>query len=181
MSQDSKYTLTREGVSLDTGEMVDYYVEWASTYPIISLEDGMAEDDWDGWQLLTEKLGGKVQLVGDDLYVTNVKRLSKGIQLKASNSILIKPNQIGTLTETIEAIQMARLAGWTSVVSHRSGETEDTTIADLAVGLNTGLIKAGAPCRSERTAKYNRLLKIEDELGQSASFGGMQAFYQFRR
>jgi enolase len=136
----------------------------------------MAEDDWDGWRLLTEKLGDKIQLVGDDLYTTNVTRLSRGISLKASNSILIKPNQIGTLTETIAAVKMAQKAGWTAIVSHRSGETEDTTIADLAVGLNTGLIKAGAPCRSERTAKYNRLLRIEDELGQSASFTGMQAF-----
>ena len=145
--------------------MVDYYVKWAAAYPIISIEDGMAEDDWEGWQLLTQKLGDRVQLVGDDLYVTNVERLSQGIKLKASNSILIKPNQIGTLTETIAAIKMAQQAGWTAVVSHRSGETEDTTIADLAVGLNTGLIKAGAPCRSERTAKYNRLLRIEEELG----------------
>ncbi|MFB0559164.1 MAG: phosphopyruvate hydratase [Dehalococcoidales bacterium] len=175
--KDGQYILSREGASLSTSEMVDYYVKWASAYPIISLEDGIAEDDWDGWQLLTEKLGNKVQLVGDDLYVTSVNRLSKGINLKASNSILIKPNQIGTLTETIAAIQMAQQAGWTAVVSHRSGETEDTTIADLAVGLNTGLIKAGAPCRSERTAKYNRLLRIEDELGQSASFAGMRAFY----
>ncbi len=178
--KDGQYILSREGASLSTNEMIDYYVKWASTYPIISLEDGMAEDDWDGWQLLTEKLGNKVQLVGDDLYATNVNRLSKGIKLKASNSILIKPNQIGTLTETIAAIQMAQQAGWTAVVSHRSGETEDTTIADLAVGLNTGLIKAGAPCRSERTAKYNRLLKIEDELGQSASFAGMRAFYNLQ-
>ncbi len=175
-----QYVLTREGTSLSTNEMIDYYVKWASNYPIISLEDGMAEDDWDGWQLLTEKLGNKVQIVGDDLYATNVNRLSKGIDLKASNSILIKPNQIGTLTETIAAIQMAQQAGWTAVVSHRSGETEDTTIADLAVGLNTGLIKAGAPCRSERTAKYNRLLRIEDELGQSASFAGMRVFYNLQ-
>ena len=141
----------------------------------------MAEDDWDGWQLLTQKLGHKVQLVGDDLYVTNVERLSKGISLKASNSILIKPNQIGTLTETIAAIKMAQEAGWTAVVSHRSGETEDTTIADLAVGLNTGQIKTGAPCRSERTAKYNRLLKIEDELGGKANFAGMQALYNLKK
>jgi len=177
---DGQYILPKEGASLSTNEMIDYYVKWASTYPIISLEDGMAEDDWDGWQLLTEKLGDKVQIVGDDLYATNVNRLSKGISLRASNSILIKPNQIGTLTETIAAIQMAQQAGWTAVVSHRSGETEDTTIADLAVGLNTGLIKAGAPCRSERTAKYNRLLRIEDELGQSASFAGMRAFYNLQ-
>ena len=140
----------------------------------------MAEDDWDGWQLLNKKLGNKVQLVGDDLYVTNVDRLSQGISLKSSNSILIKLNQIGTLTETIEAIKMAQQAGWTAVVSHRSGETEDTTIADLAVGFNTGLIKTGAPCRSERTAKYNRLLRIEDELGENASFAGMRAFYNLK-
>ena len=159
---------------------MEYYVKWVSSYPLISIEDGMAEDDWDGWQLLTQKLGDTVQLVGDDLYVTNVSRLNKGIDLKASNSILIKPNQVGTLTETIDAIQVAKQAGWTAVVSHRSGETEDTTIADLAVGLNTGLIKAGAPCRSERTAKYNRLLQIEEELGESASFAGMQAFYNLK-
>ncbi len=178
--KDGQYTLSREGVSLNTNEMVDYYVKWASSYPIISIEDGMAEDDWDGWRLLTEKLGNKIQLVGDDLYTTNVNRLSRGIRLKTSNSILIKPNQIGTLTETIAAVKMAQQAGWTAVVSHRSGETEDTTIADLAVGLNTGLIKAGAPCRSERLAKYNRLLRIEDELGESASFAGTQAFSNLR-
>jgi enolase len=178
--KDGKYILAREGASLNTKEMVDYYVNWASAYPIISIEDGMAEDDWEGWQLLTEKLGNKVQLVGDDLYVTNVKRLSKGIKLKASNSILIKPNQIGTLTETMATIKMAHQAKWTAIVSHRSGETEDTTIADLAVGLNTGLIKAGAPCRSERTAKYNRLLRIEAELGGNASFAGTGVFYSLR-
>ena len=175
--KDGQYILSREGVSLNSSEMVNYYVKWVANYPIISIEDGMAEDDWDGWHLLTEKLGSKIQLVGDDLYVTNVNRLSQGINLKASNSILIKPNQIGTLTETIAAIQTAHQTGWTAVVSHRSGETEDTTIADLAVGLNTGLIKAGAPCRSERLAKYNRLLRIEEELGQRASFAGRQAFY----
>ena len=178
--EDSQYILSREGISLSTKEMVDYYVKWVSSYPIISIEDGMAEDDWEGWQLLTEKLGSKAQLVGDDLYATNVNRLNKGISLKASNSILIKPNQIGTLTETIAAIQMAQQAGWTAVVSHRSGETEDTTIADLAVGLNTGLIKAGAPCRSERIAKYNRLLRIEDELGENGKFAGMKAFYNLK-
>ena len=137
----------------------------------------MAEDDWDGWQLWTQKLGTKILLVGDDIYTTNVNRLAKGIKLKASNSILIKLNQIGTLTETIAAIRMAQQAGWQAVVSHRSGETEDTTIADLAVGLNTGLIKAGAPCRSERTAQYNRRPRIEEELGQNAGFAGMQAVY----
>ncbi len=178
--KDGQYILPREGASLSSHEMVDYYVKWVSSSPLISIEDGMAEDDWDGWQLLTEKLGTKIQLVGDDLYATNVNRLRQGISLKASNSILIKPNQIGTLTEAIDAIKMAQQAGWTAVVSHRSGETEDTTIADLAVGLNTGLIKAGAPCRSERTAKYNRLLRIEDELGQRASFAGMQAFYNLK-
>jgi enolase len=174
--KDGKYTLAREGVSLNTKEMVEYYVNWVAAYPIISIEDGMAEDDWEGWQLLTGKLGGKVNLVGDDLYVTNVERLSQGIKLKASNSILIKPNQIGTLTETIATVKMAQQAGWTAIVSHRSGETEDATIADLAVGLNTGLIKAGAPCRSERTAKYNRLLGIEAELGENASFAGTKPF-----
>ncbi len=179
--EDGQYVLSREGTSLSSDQMVDYYAKWASSYPIISIEDGMAEDDWDGWQLLTDKLGNRIQLVGDDLYVTNVERLSRGISLKASNSILVKPNQIGTLTETIAAIQMAQQAGWTAVVSHRSGETEDTTIADLAVGLNTSLIKAGAPCRSERVAKYNRLLRIEDELGQRARFAGMEAFYNLSR
>jgi enolase len=179
--QDGRYVLAKEGASLSTEEMVKYYVKWVSAYPIISIEDGLAEDDWAGWQLLTQKLGDKVQLVGDDLYTTNVSRLTRGIKLKASNSILIKPNQIGTLTETITAIKMAQQAGWTAVVSHRSGETEDTTIADLAVGLNTGQIKAGAPGRSERTAKYNRLLRIEDELGKKAKFAGVRAFHQLER
>jgi len=179
--QDGKYNLAIEGASLTSEEMADYYVNWVSQYPIISIEDGMAEDDWDGWRLISQKLGGKVQLVGDDLYVTNVSRLNQGIELKASNSILIKPNQIGTLTETIAAVETARQAKWTAVVSHRSGETEDTTIADLAVGLNTGQIKAGAPCRSERVAKYNRLLKIEAELGEKARFAGMGAFYNLKQ
>ena len=174
--QDGRYVLEREGTRLTSTEMVEFYVKWISAYPIISIEDGMAEDDWDGWKLITEKLGDKVQLVGDDLYTTNVSRLSRGIEIKASNSILIKLNQIGTLTETISAIRMAQEAGWTAIVSHRSGETEDTTIADLAVGLNAGQIKSGAPCRSERTAKYNRLLSIEDDLGQAALFAGMRAF-----
>ncbi|MDD4876731.1 MAG: phosphopyruvate hydratase [Dehalococcoidales bacterium] len=179
--ENGKYVLAREGVTLTSEEMVDYYVKWVTDYPIISIEDGMAEDDWDGWQLLTKKLGNKVQLVGDDLYVTNVERLSKGISLQASNSILIKLNQIGTLTETIAAIKMAQEAAWTAVVSHRSGETDDTTIADLAVGLNMGQIKSGAPCRAERTAKYNRLLKIEEELGESAKYAGMGAFYNLKK
>ncbi|MBN1176588.1 MAG: phosphopyruvate hydratase [Dehalococcoidales bacterium] len=178
--ENGKYVLAREGKTLTPAEMVDYYVKWANEYPIISIEDGMAEDDWEGWQLITEKLGDRVQLVGDDLYVTNVKRLTRGITQKASNSILIKLNQIGTLTETIDAIRMAQQAGWTAIVSHRSGETEDTTIADLAVGLNTGQIKTGAPCRSERTAKYNRLLRIEAELEDSASYAGMKSFYNLK-
>ena len=178
--KNGKYALAREGKTLDSNEMVDFYAGWVAAYPIISIEDGLAEDDWEGWQLLTKRLGGKVQLVGDDLYVTNVARLTKGIGLKASNSILIKLNQIGTLTETIEAIETARKAGWTAVVSHRSGETEDTTIADLAAGLGTGQIKTGAPCRSERTAKYNRLLKIEAEQGEKAVYAGMGAFYNLK-
>jgi enolase len=179
--QDGKYVLAREGRTLTSPEMVDFYVKWVDEYPILSIEDGMAEDDWEGWQLLTKKLGSKIQLVGDDLYVTNVRRLKKGIDLKASNAILIKLNQIGTLTETIEAINMAREAGWTAIVSHRSGETEDTTIADLCAGLGTGQIKTGAPCRSERTAKYNRLLKIEEELGEKAEYAGMGAFYNIQK
>jgi enolase len=178
--EDGKYVLAREGRTLTSAEMVDFYVKWAADYPIISIEDGMAEDDWEGWRLITEKLGGRVQLVGDDLYVTNVERLKQGIETKASNSILIKLNQIGTLTETIDAIEMARKAGWTAVVSHRSGETEDTTIADLSVGLGTGQIKTGAPCRSERTAKYNRLLRIEEELVDKAKYAGMAAFYNLK-
>jgi enolase len=179
--RDGKYVLAKEGISLSTEEMVNYCADLVSSYPIISIEDGLAEDDWDGWQLMNKKLGTKVQLVGDDLYVTNIERLSKGIRIGASNSILIKVNQIGTLSETIAAAQIAQKAGWTAVVSHRSGETEDTTIADLAVGLGSGLIKAGAPCRSERTAKYNRLLVIEQELASSASFPGMRAFYNVDR
>ncbi len=173
--RDGKYVLEREGKTLNGAEMVDFYADWVSKYPIISIEDGLDEDDWDSWALLTNKLGKKVQLVGDDLYVTNVKRLNKGISLIASNSILIKVNQIGTLTETLAAIEMARKAEWTAVISHRSGETEDTTIADLAVAWNSGQIKTGAPCRSERVAKYNRLLEIEKELGAEARYPGRQA------
>jgi enolase len=174
---DGRYVLAKEGISLTSEEMVDYCADLVSSYPIISIEDGLAEDDWDGWQRMNKRLGGKVQLVGDDLYVTNVERLSKGIAIKASNSILIKVNQIGTLSETISAARMAQKSHWTAIVSHRSGETEDTTIADLSVGLASGLIKAGAPCRSERTAKYNRLLEIENEIGHSARFAGIGAFY----
>jgi enolase len=173
--QDGKYVLEREGKTLSGAQMVDFYADWVSKYPIISIEDGLDEDDWDGWVTLTGKLGKKVQLVGDDLYVTNVKRIKRGIDMAASNSVLIKVNQIGTLTETLAAIEMARKAGWTAVISHRSGETEDTTIADLAVAWNSGQIKTGAPCRSERVAKYNRLLKIERELGSKAIYPGRKA------
>jgi enolase len=175
-----KYVLAREGKTLTPAQMVDYYVKWCADYPIISIEDGMAEDDWEGWQLLTQKLGKRIQIVGDDIYVTNVSRIAKGIETKASNSVLIKLNQIGTLTETLEAIKMAKKAGWTTIVSHRSGETEDTTIADLAVGLATGQIKTGAPARSERTSKYNRLLRIEEELGSAADYAGWNAFYNIK-
>jgi enolase len=173
--KEGKYVLEREGRTLSGAEMVDFYASWVAKYPIISIEDGLDEDDWDSWVLLTKKLGSKVQLVGDDLYVTNVKRLKKGIDMKASNSVLIKVNQIGTLTETLAAIDMARKAGWTAVISHRSGETEDTTIADLSVAENSGQIKTGAPCRSERVAKYNRLLEIEEELGSKAKYLGRTA------
>ena len=179
--ENGRYVLAREGISLTSEQMLDYYVKWLADYPIISIEDGMAEDDWEGWQLMTRKLGDKILLIGDDLYVTNVNRLSQGIKTKASNAILIKLNQIGTLTETFAAIRMAHQAGWKAIVSHRSGETEDTTIADLAVASGTGLIKTGAPCRSERTAKYNRLLKIETELGSNARFAGMQALLKMKR
>jgi enolase len=160
--------------------MVDYYASWVSSYPIISIEDGLAEDDWEGWLLLTVKLGKETQLVGDDLYVTNMERLEKGIAQRASNSILIKPNQIGTLSETLAVVKRAQKAGWTAVISHRSGETEDTTIADLAVASDAGFLKSGAPCRSERLAKYNRLLKIEKELGESATYAGKGAFYNIQ-
>ena len=174
--QDGKYVLEREGRSLTSLEMADFLTGWASEYPIISIEDGMAEDDWEGWKLLAERLGGKLQIVGDDLFVTNTQRLQRGIELGCANSVLIKLNQIGTLTETRAAMKLAAGAGWTSVISHRSGETEDTTIADLAVATGCGQIKAGAPARSERVAKYNRLLRIEEELGSRAVYAGRQAF-----
>ena len=175
--EDGMYHLRREGKRLSSGDMIRYYTELVSDYPIISIEDGLAEDDWEGWKLLTKDIGKKVQLVGDDLYVTSLDRLSRGIAEGSSNSILIKPNQVGTISETIAAIKMAKEAGWTAIVSHRSGETEDTTIADLAVAMDTGFIKTGAPCRSERVAKYNRLLAIEEELGQPGRYTGMDAFY----
>jgi enolase len=169
------YALAREGRTLDSGELVDLWAQWVDRYPIVSIEDGLAEDDWDGWRELTARLGDRVQLVGDDLFVTNTERIQRGIAEDAANSVLIKLNQIGTLTETIDAIAMARRAGWSAVVSHRSGETEDTTIADLVVAMGTGQIKAGAPSRSERVAKFNRLLRIEGELGDGARFLGRAA------
>ena len=175
--QNGKYVLSREGVTLSPAEMIDYYVKLTSAYPIISIEDGLAEDDWADWSSLTARLGKRVQFVGDDLYATNMKRLEKGIAQKASNSILIKLNQIGTLSETLAVIKKAQEVGWTTIVSHRSGETEDTTIADLAVASGAGLIKSGAPCRSERLAKYNRLLKINEELAGTARYTGRKALY----
>ncbi|ARC85737.1 phosphopyruvate hydratase [Clostridium argentinense CDC 2741] len=179
--EDGKYNLAGEGRVLTPEEMANYYVELCEKYPIISIEDGMAEEDWEGWKHLTEKLGKKVQLVGDDLFVTNTKRLEMGIEKEVANSILIKLNQIGTLTETINAMEMASRAGYTAVVSHRSGETEDTTIADLVVAMNAGQIKTGAPARSERVAKYNQLLRIEEELGDMAEYRGIKAFYNIKR
>jgi enolase len=179
--QHGKYVLSREGVTLTSTEMIDYYVKLASDYPIISIEDGLAEDDWASWSLLNAQLGKQIKLVGDDLYATNIERLEKGIAQKASNSILIKPNQIGTLSETLAVIKKAQQAGWTTIISHRSGETEDTTIADLAVASNAGFIKAGAPCRSERLAKYNRLLRIEEDLREAAQYPGKRALYNLER
>ncbi len=171
------YELRGEGRALTSEEMVDYWAELVDRYPIISIEDGLAEEDWDGWALLTKRLGKRVQLVGDDLFVTNTERLRRGIQLGAANAILIKVNQIGTLTETLDAIECAKRAGYAAVVSHRSGETEDTTIADLAVATNAGQIKTGAPARTDRVAKYNQLLRIEDGLGAAAEYPGRAAFY----
>ena len=168
--------LEHEGRSLSPEEMAGYWEQACSNYPIVSIEDGMDEEDWDGWKHLTERLGERVQLVGDDLFVTNPERLKRGIDLGVGNSILVKVNQIGTLTETLEAIRIAREAGYTAVISHRSGETEDTTIADLAVATGAGQIKTGAPSRSDRVAKYNRLLRIEEELGAQAQFPGLAAF-----
>jgi enolase len=179
--KDGKYTLKGEGRTLDAAGLVRLYEDWTARYPIVSIEDGMAEDDWGGWRLLTDALGGKVQLVGDDLFVTNVKRLKEGIERGVANSILIKVNQIGTLTETMDAIEMARKAGYSQVISHRSGETEDTTIADLAVATQSGMIKTGAPARSDRVAKYNRLLAIEAELGAQASYAGRDKFALMHR
>ncbi len=175
------YYLKKEGRRLTGEQMVDFFVDWADRYPIISIEDGLAEDDWSSWPKLTERIGDRVQIVGDDLLVTNVKRIEKAIKEKSCNSLLCKVNQIGTLTEAIAAVEMAKRAGWTSVVSHRSGETEDATIADLVVALNAGQIKTGAPCRSDRVAKFNQLLRIEEELGDAAVYAGMGAFYNISR
>jgi enolase len=178
--ENGEYVLERDGQRLSTLGMVELYCKWVTDYPILSIEDALAEEDWDGWRMLNARIGRRIQLVGDDLYVTNIERLTKGIELKASNSILIKVNQIGTLTETMTVVQRAQKEGWTAVVSHRSGETEDTTIADLAVATNSGFIKTGAPARGERIAKYNRLLRIEEQLGAQARYPGREAFYSLR-
>jgi enolase len=178
--KEGKYRLDGDGLALSSGQLVDYLASWADKYPIISIEDGMAENDWDGWKMLTDRLGKKVQLVGDDLFVTNTKILREGIQKGVANSILIKINQIGTLTETFAAIEMAKRAGYTAVVSHRSGETEDSTIADIAVGTNALQIKTGSMSRSDRIAKYNQLLRIEEDLGDIASYPGRAAFYNLK-
>ncbi len=179
--KDGKYHLEGEGKVLDTDEMIAYYEDLVSKYPIISIEDPLSEDEWEGWKKLTDAIGDKVQLVGDDLFVTNTERLERGIQNGVANSILIKVNQIGTLTETLNAIEMAKRAGYTAVISHRSGESEDTTIADLAVAVNAGQIKTGAPSRTDRVAKYNQLLRIEDFLGETADYPGVKAFYNIKK
>ncbi len=174
--EDGQYHLRTEGRKVSSAELVELWKSWIERYPIVSLEDGLAEDDWEGWALLTQTLGNRVQLVGDDLFVTNVQRIERGIREGCANSVLIKLNQIGTLTETIAAIRLARQAGWTAMVSHRSGETMDTFIADFTVAMRTGQLKTGAPCRGERVEKYNQLLRIEEELGQSAAYAGRSAF-----
>ena len=176
-----KYELKSEGKELTAAEMVDFYAELCAKYPIISIEDGLDENDWEGWKLLTDRLGSSVQLVGDDLFVTNPARLAKGIEKGVANAILIKVNQIGTLTETFEAVEMAKRAGYTAVVSHRSGESEDTTIADIAVALNAGQIKTGSASRTDRIAKYNQLLRIEDELEDAAYYAGIKSFYNLKK
>ena len=176
-----KYVLAGEGKELTAAEMVDLYEDWTTNFPIITIEDGLDEEDWAGWKVLTERLGKKVQLVGDDLFVTNTERLERGIEAGVANSILIKVNQIGTITETLDAIEMAKRAGYTAVISHRSGETEDTTIADLAVAVNAGQIKTGAPSRTDRVAKYNQLLRIEEMVGEQARYCGMKSFYNLKK
>ena len=175
------YDLKHEGKKLTAEEMVDLYEDWATNFPIITIEDGLDEEDWDGWKVLTERLGKKVQLVGDDLFVTNTERLERGIEAGVANSILIKVNQIGTITETLDAIEMAKRAGYTAVISHRSGETEDTTIADLAVAVNAGQIKTGAPSRTDRVAKYNQLIRIEEMVGEQARYCGLKSFYNLKK
>mgnify|MGYP005750707785 CR=1 FL=1 len=179
--EDGKYHLKGEGVVYTSEEMVEFYAKMAEKYPIISIEDGLDENDWEGFKLMTERLGDKIQLVGDDLFVTNTKKLAEGIERKIGNSILIKVNQIGTLTETFDAIEMAKRAGYTAVISHRSGETEDSTIADIAVATNAGQIKTGAPSRTDRVAKYNQLLRIEDQLGDTARYDGLKSFYNLKK
>ncbi len=179
--KNGKYVMAGEGLTKTSTQMVNYLVDLVAKYPIISIEDGLAEDDWQGWALLTKKLADKVQLVGDDLFVTNEKRLSRGIKENVANSILIKVNQIGTLTETFRTIEMAKRAGYTCVISHRSGETEDTTLADLAVAVNAGQIKTGAPARTDRVAKYNQLLRIEEDLGSTANYRGLEVFYNLNK
>ena len=178
--KDGKYHLASENEAKTNAEMVDYYAYLCDKYPIISIEDGLAEDDWEGWKLMTEKLGDRLQIVGDDLFVTNTARLKQGIESDTANAILIKVNQIGTLTETLDAIEMAKRAGYTAVVSHRSGESEDATIADLAVAVNAGQIKTGAPCRTDRIAKYNQLLRIEEELDEAEQYNGIDVFYNLK-
>ena len=175
------YDLKHEGKKLTAEQMVDLYEEWVNNFPIVTIEDGLDEEDWDGWKILTDRLGNKVQLVGDDLFVTNTERLERGIEAGVANSILIKVNQIGTITETLDAIEMAKRAGYTAVISHRSGETEDTTIADLAVAVNAGQIKTGAPSRTDRVAKYNQLLRIEEMVGEQARYCGMKSFYNLKQ
>lgn len=175
------YDLKHEGKKLTAEQMVDLYEEWVNEFPIVTIEDGLDEEDWDGWKILTERLGKKIQLVGDDLFVTNTERLERGIEAGVANSILIKVNQIGTLTETLDAIEMAKRAGYTAVISHRSGETEDNTIADLAVAVNAGQIKTGAPSRTDRVAKYNQLLRIEDMIGETSRYCGMNSFYNLKK
>src|SRR5690606_39929 len=181
MYEDGKYVFKGEGVTRTSEEMVDWYEEMVNKYPIVSIEDGLDENDWEGHKLLTERLGDRVQLVGDDLFVTNTKRLARGIEQGVGNSILIKVNQIGTLTETFDAIEMAKRAGYTAVISHRSGEKEDATIADIAVATNAGQIKTGAPSRTDRVAKYNQLLRIEDELAGMGEYAGLSAFYNLKK
>ena len=176
-----KYVLAGEGKELTAAEMVDLYEDWANNFPIVTIEDGLDEEDWDGWKVLTERLGNKIQLVGDDLFVTNTERLERGIEAGVANSILVKVNQIGTITETLDAIEMAKRAGYTAVISHRSGETEDTTIADLAVAVNAGQIKTGAPSRTDRVAKYNQLLRIEEMVGEQARYCGLNSFYNLKK